>query len=150
MKNAVVFDVDGVLLNTSFIFKEILDLKLKGDAKWDYFMSNCNSNKVTVIPNSFEFFFKFLSFPETDIFISTARNEKCREETYAKLLKECFIIPQGNLYMRKDGDYRSSQEVKKEHLIEISKTHNILAFIDDELVNCEVAKEMGILALRKV
>lgn len=150
MRNAVVFDVDGVLLNTSFIFKEILDLKLRGDAKWDYFMANCNSDRVTAIPNSFEFFFEFLSFSDTDVFISTARNDKCKEETYTKLLKECFIIPKGNLFMRKNKDYRSSQEVKKEHLMEISKTHKIIAFIDDELINCEMAKEMGIFALRRV
>lgn len=150
MRSAIIFDCDNVLLNTAFIFKEILDLGLKGDAKWDYFIQNCNSDKVTAVPKASEFFFKILSYPNTDIFISTARNEKCREETYIKLMKECFIIPKENLYMRKDGDYRSSQEVKKEHLIDISKTHNIIAFIDDELANCEIAKEMGILALRKV
>ena len=150
MRSAIVFDCDNVLLNTAFIFKEILDLGLKGDAKWDYFIQNCNSDRVTSVPKASEFFFKILSYPNTDIFISTARNEKCREETYIKLMKECFIIPKENLYMRKDGDYRSSQEVKKEHLIDISKTHNIIAFIDDELANCEIAKEMGILALRKV
>ena len=55
-----------------------------------------------------------------------------------------------DLYMRKDGDYRSSQEVKKDHLIEISKNYDIIAFIDDELSNCQAASNEGILALRKV
>ena len=149
-EKAIVFDCDGVLLNTEFIFKEILELNLKGDAKWDYFMNNCNSDRVKAIPKALDLFFKLLGIPSIHLFVSTARNENCRKETYHKLLKECFIIPEQNLFMRKNGDYRSSQEVKKEHLIEISKSYDIITFVDDELANCEMAKNLKILALRKV
>ena len=148
-EKAIIFDCDGVLLDTEFIFREILELNLKGDARWNYFIDNCNSDKVKPITNSTKFFFRFIQ-AGFHIFISTARNEKCKEETLNKLWKEGFIIPEDNLYMRKDGDYRVSQEVKKDHLIEISKNYDIIAFIDDELANCEMAKDFGILALRKV
>ena len=30
------------------------------------------------------------------------------------------------------------------------ESYDIIAFIDDDLANCEMAKELGILALRKV
>ena len=43
-----------------------------------------------------------------------------------------------------------ASEVKREHLIEIMKEFDIIAFIDDDLQNCEMAKELGILSLRRV
>ena len=64
------------------------------------------------------------------------------------LLKEHIIFDY--LYMRTDGDYRPSQEIKKEHLQDIMKHHEVVAFIDDDLSNCEMAKELGMLALRRV
>lgn len=148
-KQAIIFDCDGVLLKTDFIFEEIFNLKLKGNNKWDYFIKNCNSDRVSVIKSSFIFFLKMLQ-SDTTIFISTARNEKCKKETLEKLWKEGIIIPEENLYMRKENDYREAQEVKKDHLLEISKNYNIVAFIDDELANCEMAEKLGILGLKKV
>ena len=52
--------------------------------------------------------------------------------------------------MRKNGDYRPALEIKREHLVEIMKNFNVLLFIDDDLANCRMAEELGILALRKV
>ena len=52
--------------------------------------------------------------------------------------------------MRKDGDYRPSAEVKRDHLKEIMKKYKVTLFIDDEIENCEMAKELGITALRRV
>lgn len=148
---AIIFDIDGVLLDTSFIFEEIFELKLKGDAKWDYFMANCNSDRVSKIKGAIELYWQFSNGGHAPyIFFSTARNEKCKEATLNKLWKEGFIIPDEGLFMRKNGDYRPATEVKKEHLLEIMKKYEIIAFIDDDLANCEMAKELGVLALRKV
>jgi hypothetical protein len=52
--------------------------------------------------------------------------------------------------MRRDNDFRPSHEVKKEHLEQIMQEYNIIAFIDDDLSNCQMAKELGIFTLRKV
>ena len=147
-EDAVVFDVDGVLLNTEYIFKEILNLNLKGDAKWNYFMEHCNSHKTKPIKNALDLWYCLNS--RYKIFISTARNEKCKEETLLKLAESCFFTTEDNLFMRKNGDYRPALEIKREHLTEIMKNFNVLLFIDDDLANCEMAKELGILALRKV
>ena len=40
MRKAIVLDLDGVILKTEPIFKEIYMQDLKGDAKWDYFCEN--------------------------------------------------------------------------------------------------------------
>ena len=148
-EKTVVYDVDGVLLNTDYIFREIFELKLKGDAKWDYFLKYCNSEKTKPIKEIKELWYKFAISFKT-IFVSTARNEKCRDATHTKLWNTGFIFPEENLLMREDGDYRSAKEVKKEHLEKILENYEIVAFIDNDLDNCLMAKELGILALRKV
>lgn len=147
-EDAVIFDIDGVLLDTEYIFKEILSLKLKGDAKWDYFIKHCNSERTQPFKNILNLWLHLSQ--RYKIFISTARNEKCRKETFLKLAKSCFFINENCLLMRKNGDYRSALEVKKEHLTQILKNFNVLFFVDDDLANCQMAKELGILSLRKV
>ena len=147
-EQAVIFDADGVLLNTSYIFEEIFKLKLKGDEKWDYFKKHCNSERTQAFRDILDLWFALSG--RFKVFVSTARNEKCKEETPAKLQRSYFFIPNENLLMRKDGDYRESQEVKKDHLLQIMKDYDIIAFIDDDLKNCEMARDLGVLALRKV
>ena len=80
--------------------------------------------------------------------ISTARNEKCRFQTSKKLWQ--YKIGFEEMYMRALNDYREAEEVKKEHLIQIKEKYDIVCFIDDDLGNCEMAKDLGILALRVV
>lgn len=148
MRRAIVIDCDGVILNTSHIFKKLHELDLKVDAKWDYFHEHCNSDEVELMPGIRKFFTTIYNDLPLAIIVSTARNEKVREATISKLLKHGIIID--HLYMRKNGDYRPSAEVKREHLQEIMKEYNVTMFIDDDIENCEMAKELGILALRKV
>jgi predicted secreted acid phosphatase len=146
MNKAIVLDIDGVLLKSDVIFNEMHDLKLKNDDRWDYFHKNCNSSRVLFMDEMLRFI-KNLN-PSICVILSTARNEKCRQETIHRLQEENFIF--NELYMRADGDKRPSQEIKQAHLKEIKKTFEIVAFIDDDLNNCCMAKEEGILALRKV
>lgn len=148
MRKAIVLDLDGVILRTEPIFKEILMQDLTGDAKWDYFCANCNREDIEVIEGFKEFYKVLINALPLAIIISTARNEKCRQSTVEKLLKEHIIFD--HLYMRKDGDYRSSAEVKEEHLKEIMESYEVAAFVDDDLSNCEMARRLGIFAIRKV
>lgn len=141
----MVFDVDGVLLNTSFILKDILHKGLKGDAKWEYFYDNCNSDRVTVIEDMPKIVRGFIVKGYIPI-LSTARNEHNRKATAEKLWKEGIIFKE--LYMRSDGDYRPSAEVKREHLLAISERYNIKFFMDDDISNINMAKELGIGAIR--
>lgn len=145
-RKAIVIDIDGVCLQTDFILDEIHKLGLKGEEKWNYFHDNCNSDKVKVIPEMQ----KIITLLHNGIylFVSTARNEKCRKAT-TKKLRDNLIFP-NYIYMRKQNDLRSACEVKREHLLQIMEEFDVIAFIDDDLQNCEMAKELGILALRRV
>ena len=147
-RRAVVLDLDGVILNTEPIFKEMYMQELKGDAMWDYFLANCNRDNIEVIEGFREFYRTLTNALPLAIIISTARNEKCRQATVEKLAKEHIIFD--HMYMRKDGDYRPSPEVKKEHLQDIMKEYEVVAFVDDDLSNCEMARRLGIFTMRKV
>lgn len=144
-------DIDGVILNSAFIFEEIFQKKLKGDPMWDYFCAHCNSERVQRYENISYFLSAFIllrEFTKIKIILLTSRNEKIRKETEEKLNKEWILYDK--LYMRKNGDYRESHVLKKEALEEIKKNYNIICFIDDDLNNCNAAKELGIFSLRKV
>ena len=144
---AIVIDIDGVLLDSYPILEEMLHLKLTGDKKWSYFHQHCNGPKVTFIGDKV---LSLLNMLKSSVYVilSTSRNELCREGTEARLKEENF--PYDFLYMRKEGDYRLSPEVKGDHLDEILKSFDVVAFIDDDLSNCEMTRKKGILALRKV
>ena len=149
MNKAIVFDIDGVILSSEYIFREIFDLDLHGDDKWEHFYKRCNSNDTKLLPHIKEFIDMVNSVPETiSIIASTSRSERCRQGTIDLLSR--YGIHFASIYMRADEDYRPSEDVKKEHLTEIRKEYDILAFIDDEINNCRMAKDIGILALRRV
>ena len=147
-EKAVVLDIDGIILDSSFILKEIHEKGLKGEEKWEYYYSNCNSDRVYVFDSAWELLQTFYD-AEMQVLLSTARNERNRDATNQKLWFQHGICYDG-LYMREEGDYRPSAEVKREHLQEIMKEYDIVMFVDDDLSNCEMAKEFGILSLRKV
>lgn len=145
-EQAIVLDVDGVLLDSSKVFEELFKRKLKGDEKWEYFRENCNGSDVIFIKNSLKFIQALNK--EVKIILLTARNEKCREATEARLKAENFIYHE--LYMRPENNYEESDTLKSKILFELTGIYDIIAFIDDELSNCEAAKNLGILALRKI
>lgn len=147
-RKAIVIDIDNCVLNSQFILDEIHKLGLKGEDKWEYFYEHCNSDRVEVIEKTKKFLFLFWINDVTMIF-STARNKKCYESTVEKFHKEGIYFDK--LLMRKDDDFRPAYEVKREHIEIIRRMgYDIIAFIDDDLQNCEMAKSLGILALRRV
>lgn len=148
---AIVFDVDGVILDTSFILEDILSLQLKGDAMWDYFHEHCNSENVHLVKGFRLLYLKLLDMrinSGVEFILLTSRNEKVRENTEKKLREEGIFFDR--LYMRNNGDYRESFILKKETLQDLQKEYNILLYIDDDLKNCETGKELGIYTVRKV
>ena len=151
MRNCIVLDVDGVILNTAFLFEEIFNLKLKGDAMWDYFHKECNTDRVKLIPGFEEFFLRLYDIKvnsNVDIILLTSRNEKVRKDTELKLRLEGVFFDK--LIMRPKNDYREAHILKKEILQDLQKEYNIIMYIDDDLNNCEAAKELGVFSLRKV
>ena len=158
-RKAIVCDIDGVLLNSSHIMQEAEDLELYGDLKWDYFYNHCND--VEVIEETKVFIDSFvhatyevevepnvITIDSVTLIVSTARNEKCRVETIDKLARHEIFF--NRMYMRKQDDRRPASEVKREHLLQIMEEFDVIAFIDDDIENCEMAKSLGVLALRRV
>lgn len=145
-EKAIVLDVDGVVLDSSAIFRELFEKKLKFEEKWKYFRENCNSERVSFIKSSLELIQGLNE--DVKIILLTARNEKCRKETEARLKVENFTYHE--LYMRPEDNYEESNVLKGKILFELKGVYDIIAFIDDELSNCLAAKNLGILALRKV
>ena len=147
-RKAIVFDIDSTILDSEFIIREIHELGLKGEAKWEYFNEHCNGDRVEVIDETLRLL-NLLWINGVTIIFSTARNKKCYDATVEKFRKEGIYFDK--LLMRKKDDLRTADEVKREH-IEIVKhmDYDIIAFIDDDLANCQMAKELGILSLRRV
>ena len=142
---AIVLDVDNVILDSDFILQEIHELGLKDDEMWEYFHTNCNSDRVQLMQGIKEF---IRSFSDVKLIISTARSEKVRPQTVRKLTKHKIFFDE--MYMRDYHDLSPASCVKREHLERIMKDYDIIAFIDDDLTNCQMAKELGILSLRRV
>ena len=146
---AIVFDIDGVLLQTDFILKEIEEKGLIGDAKWEYFYEHCNSDRVKTIPSMVKLYNTIqTSAYHYKMILCTARN---RDNYYAlvnKLKQE--MISFDFIYMRKSTDYRPDTEVKRDLLKQIMEEYDVIAFIDDKEDNCQMAKELGIFSLRVV
>lgn len=150
-RKAIVCDIDGVLLDSSHIMQETEDLELYGDLKWDYFYNHCNDvYNVKVIENGKNFYnlIRYGVNPDVCFIFSTARNEKCSDDTLKRLAFENIFCDK--IYMRKQNDLRPANEVKREHLLKIMEEFDVIAFIDDDIDNCNMAKELGILALRRV
>lgn len=149
-RKAVVLDVDGVILDSAFLFDEIFQLKLKGDAMWDYFHDHCNGERVKLIKECkglLATLYVLKRYIDLDIILLTSRNNKVEKETESKLKEFMYF---DKLIMRPDGDYRESHVLKKEELEKLQKEYIVLFFVDDDLKNCEAAKELGIYSLRKV
>ncbi len=147
---AIVCDIDSVLLKTDFILDEADKLGLYGDLKWDYFHSHCNDNNVKVIDNVKVFYnrVRYGVNPDVYFILLTARSELCADATLKRLAQDNIFCDK--IYLRKAGDYRSACDVKREYLQEIMKDFDVICFIDDDIRNCEMAKELGILSLRVV
>ena len=146
MKKAIVVDIDGVILDSSKVLCEIE--KLHGGEKWNYFNKYCNSDDIKLMPNIKPFIYSFGK--DVDVIISTARSEFIRPQTARKLTKHRVYF--SDMLMRDYNDYRVAVEVKKDHIKKIRDEfgYEIIAFIDDEIENLNMAKEMGILSLRAV
>ena len=129
----VIFDIDGTLANASHRLHFIKDMKfwvpsgitrnLKPD--WDTFLSDEQVAKDTPIPQTWALMERMINRGDRIIFI-TGRKEASRDMTWRWLTDmscehrmHCATyldLNYARLYMRRDGDRRSSSEVKRELL----------------------------------
>lgn len=155
MKNkkvkAVIFDIDGVILDSSAIWQQVEKKGLTGDAVWDYFDKHANSEVVTTNTKMIKLIenFHILGYK---IIILTARSESIRKHTMFRLNLDFYNNSEYKieyeLYMRQEDDTSTSYEVKQNHLENILKFHNVFCAYDDDDSNCKMFSENGILTFK--
>ena len=147
-KNAIICDIDGCLLNTEKIFEEILQKKLKGDKKWDYFHKFANEPSHAIKNTKLIEFLICASKNNYEILLVTARNEVIYKETFRYLYDNKDEVFDFKLFCRKYNDYRPAWIVKEEITKKLLKEYNITIAIDDEISNCQMFESLGILTVR--
>ena len=79
--------------------------------------------------------------------LSTGRPEQYREDT--KLWLQKYGIPWHRIWMRPEGDKRSSNDVKREHYAQmISAGYQPVMSFDDRVSNVALWRELGITTLQ--
>lgn len=150
-EKAIICDIDGVILDSSQVFKEIDEQGLTGDAKWEYFDRHANGLHVYPEKRMLEIIYDLYQFGLRIIFL-TARSVRIEEETVLRILKDfrLFGMPIRNfrMRMRPEGDYSPSADVKEKHLIELKKKYDILCAFDDDDSNCEMFRRNNILTFK--
>ena len=134
-----VCDIDQTIAKLTEEQKKFLDRKeVSTDKKLDWdkgfykYIEQQKTNK-----NSFYILNHFLYTHHVFVVFATGRNEKYRERTKTWLRK--YILSDHELYMRKDGDFRPADLIKKDHLdaIKVSfenclRSGPIIAFDDNK------------------
>jgi predicted kinase len=77
-----------------------------------------------------------------EVVITTARSEPYRETTQ-KWLDE-HGVPYANIFMRKEGDFRTDYEVKKEMYDQISMYYDVVRCVDDNPQAIKAWREKGV------
>ncbi len=132
MRNIIVFDVDGVLLDCTHRLHYIT-----GEPKdWEKFFSEEEMRKDAPLP--------YLAMAHSldelrryEVVVATARPESTYPVTIAMLGLRVE-------YMRKDGDYRPDHIVKKEFLDDMRGGMNILFWVDDSPAVCDMLRANGV------
>lgn len=152
-EKAVICDIDGVILDSSQVFKEIEEQGLTGDAKWEYFDRHANGLHVYPEKRMIEIIHNFYEQGYRIVF-STARSIRIAKETVERIGEEfirynldvdCFDVA-----MRPEDDYSPSAEVKEKHLKELKEKYNILCAFDDDDSNCAMFERNNILTFKVV
>lgn len=149
--SCMIVDVDGVIVHSKPLLREIFHLKLKGDKKYDYFNENFDKKPLEINHSLTEFVNLCHTCSDYKVLFLTARNEKIRKRTLNQLSKALkYEVESTDLFMRPENNKEKSEDFKKQVLKKLKKQYNIKLFIDDELKNCEMAKKLRIMALRVV
>lgn len=143
---AVIFDIDGVLVDSSYIEKQARKSKVN---VYDYFKTHLEESSKYGNKPITDMFESYCNNPGYKVFIITSRLESIRKETeyQLKLISNCRY---DGLFMREDDDFKQSQEIKKEHLKELQKNFNVVLVIDDEDSNIRMYRRNGVKYVIKV
>lgn len=133
MIECYVFDIDGTIANLSHRLHYIQVHSEEGDIKpnWDAFFDECNNDAP--IDHIIELAIDLYTAGRHIVYVS-GRSDQIRDKTLVWLNNH--QLPNGALYMRKQGDHRPDDMVKLDLLKELKADgyHPILAFDDRDQV----------------
>ena len=150
-QKAIICDIDGVLLHTEHIFKQIDELGLTGVDKWNYFNRHANDFDVEIDFRVVELVESFAKNGFRIIFL-TARAQDIESQTRAKI--DSAIGQYANevfpflLLMRPSDCVETSDTVKKVWVDLLREKYDIYCAIDDDPKNCEMFTKRNILTLQ--
>ncbi|MER5367329.1 hypothetical protein [Streptomyces sp. NPDC002722] len=76
----------------------------------------------------------------------TGRPERCRRDTVAWLAGHG--LPEGRVYMRREGDRRPARHTKLEILKRLGREREIRMLVDDDELVCDAAEQAGFTVVR--
>ena len=140
MIKLIVFDIDGTLSDPSHRLKHIA-----GEKKdWDKFYSEVEKDSPIYPMLQLFDVYKLATFPQFKVVCITGRPERTREATLNWFKRYAEHLPD-EIYMRKDHDYRSDVEVKKEWIKKLHEQDQEawIAFEDRDRV-VKMYRDLGI------
>lgn len=151
-EKAIVVDIDGVLLDVSLLYKQIENLGLEGQAKWNFFHENANNPKYAVKVDKFFNLVNMYVQAGYKIIVLTSRRDLIGKSTLHYLLNgnvkldnltEMVLRP-----ANKEGT--PSYLYKKEEIQKLHKRYDIELILDDEYANCAIFRQLGFTVLRVI
>jgi len=141
MEKIIICDIDGCLINTSWIWKTISLLGIKDDAtKWDFFGRNANALYNTIDKKLVRFLKAEIKHRSAKVMFLTARDSSIEQNTITFIENGTGLKYGKDFYIssRPGFDKLDPAESKKLRLIDIKSIFHIEFAIDDELKNCEL------------
>lgn len=143
-ENVIICDIDGCVLDTSWIENKIAELGLTRQQGFAYFDAHIEDREPVTITKMRDFLRMFDN--KSRIIFVTARNEKLREITYRQLTSALGMFPEV-IYMRPEGNLDEPYILKEKILEEINNHFNVILAIDDNGLTCRMYEQYGILTI---
>lgn len=151
-EKAIVVDIDGVLLDVSLLYKEIENLGLDGQAKWNFFHENANNPKYAVKVDKFFNLINMYIQAGYKIIVLTSRRDLIGKSTLHYLLNgDVKLDNLTEMVLRPiDKEGTPSYLYKKEEIQKLHKRYDIELIIDDEYANCAIFRQLSFTVLRVI
>lgn len=127
-KHCWIFDVDGTLVNVDSVIHWITNKDREHESFKKYY-DMFHTESINCDPHKEVIDMVWSACNDSDIVIVTARNENYRALT-SRWLKN-NNVPHDALFMRKENDFRSDYEIKKEILEKINEYWDVKHAVDD-------------------
>jgi phosphoglycolate phosphatase-like HAD superfamily hydrolase len=133
-----VFDLDNTLADTAHR-QRFLERKPRD---WDAFFAAAPQDPP--IPEGVVMAVE--SARECEVVYLTGRPERCRRDTLEWLARHG--LPDGRVYMRRDGDRRPARRTKLEILRRLGRDREVRVLVDDDELVCDDAEQAGFTVVR--